>query len=369
MPTSGQSRNSGSVRTDLKMAKVRSLWAYCSMSTWTNAPTSRARAEDRPEPGEDAVGGGLGVEGVEPGGEARELEREVGPGDRAAVVAVDLGDLGLGGERAGEAAEEVEAGLLVGVGLGLADDGLAEQVGGEREPLAAEPADGRERLGGVSPAMNRRAMWVAANRGKPGEQPAPGESRRRQGDRPAAATRGRGRRPRRGTRPGGGGPPRASASAGMASMNRKSWTLTAGSPSVRSISRSSHQARCQGAGPGRPARTGRGRSPASAPRGPPTGPPCSTWPSPSSTANPPRFPGAGRVKILVKKKKKKKKKKGSAKFSAAAGTSPPSFLRSAGRRRPSSPLRPGDGRVQIRRPRAGEPALTTGAGPWDRIRA
>ena len=104
------------------------------MSTWTYAPTLARRPEDRPEPLGDAVGGRLGVERVEPGRQARELEREVDAGDRAAVVAVDLGDLGLGGQGTGQPPEQVEAGLLVGLGLGLADDRLAEQVGGEGQP-------------------------------------------------------------------------------------------------------------------------------------------------------------------------------------------------------------------------------------------
>ena len=169
------------------------------MSTWTNAPTSRAVRRIGRSRSATRSGGRLGVEGVEPGGQARQLEREVDARDRPAVVAVDLRDLGLGGQRAGQAAEQVEAGLLVGVGLGLADDRLAEQVGGEGEPLAAERLDGRERLGRASsPAMNRRAMCVAADPGEPGQDlgrrasPAgPGRtaSRSHQGTRSPASSR------------------------------------------------------------------------------------------------------------------------------------------------------------------------------------
>ena len=194
------------------------------------------------------VGGRLGVEGVEPGGQARELEREVRARDRAAVVAVDLRDLGLGGQRAGQAAEQVEAGLLVGVGLGLADDRLAEQVGGEGQPLA-DGAGGRSAaprpgvVAGDEPArhVRRRPPRQPRQRPRPPATPpapAPSGEPEPPGDAVAGLAEVLGQVPadRLGR----------SSATGRASMNRKSWTLTSGSPRVRSISRSSHQPRSPG---------------------------------------------------------------------------------------------------------------------------
>ena len=58
------------------------------------------RAEDRPEPAGDALDRRLGVDRVEMGRQARQLEREVDPRDRPVLIAVDQGDLG-GRGRAG----------------------------------------------------------------------------------------------------------------------------------------------------------------------------------------------------------------------------------------------------------------------------
>ena len=111
------------------------------------------RTEDRPEPRGDAVERRLGVQRIEPGRQAGQLEREVRARDRAVLVAVDLGDLGLVGQGPGKPAEQVEAGLLVDVGLGLADHRLAQQVGRERQP-AGGGAGGRSRA--PRPASRRR---------------------------------------------------------------------------------------------------------------------------------------------------------------------------------------------------------------------
>ena len=58
------------------------------------------------------------------------------------------GIFGGGSERAGQPADQGQAGLLVHVGLGLADDRLAEQVGREGQPAAAEGQDGLSGLVG-----------------------------------------------------------------------------------------------------------------------------------------------------------------------------------------------------------------------------
>ena len=67
------------------------------------------------------------------------------------LVAVDQGNLGGGSERSVQPADQGQAGLLVQVGLGLADHRLAEQVGREGEPAAAEGHDGLPGLVGRGP--------------------------------------------------------------------------------------------------------------------------------------------------------------------------------------------------------------------------
>ena len=57
------------------------------------------------------------------------------------IVAIDKRDLGRGADRAFQVAKEHQAGLLVKVCFELADDRLAEQVGGEGETATADPDD------------------------------------------------------------------------------------------------------------------------------------------------------------------------------------------------------------------------------------
>ncbi len=103
-------------------------------------------AEDRPEPAGGAVDRRLGVDRLEVGRQARQLEREVDPGDRPVLVAVDQRDFGGLRQRAGQLVDHRQAGALVPVGLGLADDGFAEQVGRERE---LPPTQTQHRLHGL----------------------------------------------------------------------------------------------------------------------------------------------------------------------------------------------------------------------------
>ena len=64
-------------------------------------------------------------------GQAREFEREVDPRNRPVLIAVDQWDLAGIPQWVGKPANEVQTGLLVKVGLGLADDGLAQQISRE----------------------------------------------------------------------------------------------------------------------------------------------------------------------------------------------------------------------------------------------
>ncbi len=58
------------------------------------------------------------------------------------------GSSGIGVEPGSEPSDQVDAGGLIRLGLGVADDGLAEQVGREADTSFAEGLDGLERLGG-----------------------------------------------------------------------------------------------------------------------------------------------------------------------------------------------------------------------------
>ncbi len=78
---------------------------------------------------------------VKVGGQAGELEREIDAGNRAVIVPVDEWNLGRGRDRDVQVAQEGQAGLLVDVGLELADHRLAQQVSRERQLAPAETDD------------------------------------------------------------------------------------------------------------------------------------------------------------------------------------------------------------------------------------
>ena len=75
------------------------------------------------------------------GGQARQLEREVDPRNRPVLIAVDQRDFRGLLQGTGEPADQVQAGLLVKIGLGLADHRLAQQVGREGQRLVAQAQD------------------------------------------------------------------------------------------------------------------------------------------------------------------------------------------------------------------------------------
>ena len=91
------------------------------------------------------------------------LTRGIGP----MLIAVDERDLGGGIEWPVKSANQLQAGLLVEVGLRLADHRLAEQVGREREPAACGgPSRCRLASSGVAPAMNFRAITPGRRPGR-----------------------------------------------------------------------------------------------------------------------------------------------------------------------------------------------------------
>ena len=78
---------------------------------------------------------------VELRGQARQFERKVDARHRPVLIAIDQGHFRSGLERSVEPADQLEARLLIQIGLSLADDGLAEQVGREGEPSASQRHD------------------------------------------------------------------------------------------------------------------------------------------------------------------------------------------------------------------------------------
>ena len=230
------------------------------MSTLTNAPSSRAvRRIGRSRSAHAGVVASASIGSnwvVRLDSLSERLTRGIGPWSSRSIRGIS----GAACQRAGQAADQVEAGLLVDVGLGLADDGLAQQVGREGQRLAgAGRARSARASSGVAPGDElarhdaggrpRRPRPAARSRSVPA-----GRQRDRQPEPPGDAVAGLGQVlrqvPADRARPIG--------SAGRASMNRKSWTRTSGSPRVQSMSRSSHQARCQGFGP-RPIRSNSSR--------------------------------------------------------------------------------------------------------------
>ena len=142
MPTSAVWRNSSSDRTCWKIASVRSLVRYDSMSTWTNARCSRATRSSCRSRAFTRSAVPSGSIGVELAVERRELDRDVHARQLAEQAAIDLRHLGPGVDRRGDAADQVEIGLQVALGLDFAGHRLAQDV--EREgPLQLPLAHGR----------------------------------------------------------------------------------------------------------------------------------------------------------------------------------------------------------------------------------
>ena len=190
---------------------------------------------------------------LEVGGQARQLEREVDPRNRPVLIAVDQRDFGGLVQGTGEPANEVQAGLLIKICLGVTDHGLAQQVGREGQRLVAQAQDSPGGLVGRGAGDEFRAITPAAERAdqaSSGSRSEPAGARAtasfsHQGTCSPASARYSARCRRTES---------ADRSEGRASMNRKSWTRTWGSFRLQFINRSSHQPRCQGDGP-RPIRS------------------------------------------------------------------------------------------------------------------
>ena len=190
------------------------------------------------------------------------LARGIGPRSSRSICGIS----GSRGQRAGQAAEQVEAGLLVDVGLGLADDASPSRSAVKASRRRRSRRTVASASSGVSPGdepvrhVRRPPTGPAAPGPRPPSEPAGASasaSRSHQGTRSPASPRysARCRRTDSGV-----------VSTGMASMNRKSWTLTWGrpgsGPSAGRPTRPAPRARARG----RSGRTARGRSRRPSPR-------------------------------------------------------------------------------------------------------
>ena len=148
-----------------------------------------------------------------------------------------------------QALDQVEVFRLVALGLGLGDGRLAEQIDGEGQRPPAQAGDGRERLVQVRAGDEAAGQPFGVAACRPGQEPAdeavarqPAQAQpqpRRQSGDPAS------RKYSRRWRVISAG----ECSSGRTSMKRNSCTLTASSPMVHSMSRSSHQPGLKGMGP------------------------------------------------------------------------------------------------------------------------
>ena len=149
-------------------------------------PQLAGRAEDRPQPAGDAFDRRLGVDRLELGRQARQLEREVDARDRAVLIAVDQGDLGRATERAGPA-----RGSRPGRSAGT-QSASASLMTASPSKSAVKASRRRRRAmtvcmasSGVAPAMNFRAITPADARAASASHSARCEPGRRQPERQA----------------------------------------------------------------------------------------------------------------------------------------------------------------------------------------
>ena len=103
-------------------------------------------AHDRPQALLDGGDAAVEVDGVDLRVQRGDLEGEVDARERPPGAVVDDGDGRPRARLLGEAVDEAEVGLLIGLGLGLADARLAEHVEREAHAVAAQAA---QRSGGV----------------------------------------------------------------------------------------------------------------------------------------------------------------------------------------------------------------------------
>ena len=162
---------------------------------------------DRPQPVLDGGHAAVEVDRVDLREQRRDLEGEVDPRQRSPGGVVDDGDGGPRARLLGEAVDEAEVRPLVGLGLGLADARLAEDVEREAHAFAAQVAQRSHGVGRVAADDEalREALHLLADHGVGerrhggplgGEVDAPAQHRRRRDALAARSTRAGGGRSR-----------------------------------------------------------------------------------------------------------------------------------------------------------------------------
>ena len=79
-------------------------------------------------------------------GERRNLDRDIDPGDFAAVIAVDQFNFCPPSRRLRKRVDQFEIAVLIPVCFGLAHDCFAEDIDGESERFLAHPPELRDRF-------------------------------------------------------------------------------------------------------------------------------------------------------------------------------------------------------------------------------
>src|SRR5690606_33161878 len=102
--------------------------------------------QDRTQTFKHSLCRSLWIDRLELAVQGRELQGDVTPRNPPVVVLIELRSFLPRIDLRGEFGDEVEVLLLVGVGFRVADDGFAQQIEREGEPLPAKPGDGLQNL-------------------------------------------------------------------------------------------------------------------------------------------------------------------------------------------------------------------------------
>ena len=130
-------------------SRVRSLSANCSMSKLTRTPFSLRLQEQRAKRFDQAVDRTRGVDGIGLGVERTDLDRDVGPRNRAEMVAFEFLVLRPAVDRVGEILDQIHVLRAVVRGFGVRDAGFAQQIDAEGEAFLPEFLQHRKRVGGI----------------------------------------------------------------------------------------------------------------------------------------------------------------------------------------------------------------------------
>ena len=97
--------------------------------------------EDGAEAGTEMLDGVVGGGGMDLGIEGGDFDGDVDLWDRGVAVEIELLDVGPGVGGVGQLGDQANVAVLVILGFLFAEDGFAEDIGGEGEAVFAQPAE------------------------------------------------------------------------------------------------------------------------------------------------------------------------------------------------------------------------------------